>query len=195
MFNSRIGNFGLLVLLFGSRAMGLEVFDGACPSNMTAVGDLDMQRYMGKWYTYSMYPSLFNKVTKCRSIQFDKLPNGKFTAKMTELHSIKENLVIKKADINTVDSKAGKIILKTLAPAFVGGEEMYVLVTDYDTFAVQFLCIDAESIINLQYAAILTRQRSPSQAIVFLAQQLAQQAGIRIDKMKVVPQNGCPPDT
>ncbi|XP_030555788.1 apolipoprotein D-like [Drosophila novamexicana] len=195
MFNPRIGVFGILMLLFGIRAMALEVFDGACPSNMTAVGDLDMQRYLGKWYTHSMYPSLFKKVTKCRSIQFDKLPNGKFSAKMTELHSIKETLVIKKADIDSVESKAGKIRLKTSAPAFVGGEEMYVLVTDYDKFAIQFLCIDAKSIFNLQYAAILTRQRSPSQTVVFLAQQLAQQAGIRIDKLKVVSQNGCPPDT
>ncbi|XP_030555787.1 uncharacterized protein LOC115759094 [Drosophila novamexicana] len=194
MFNPRIGVFGILMLLFGSSAMGLEVFDGACPSNMTAVGEFYMDYYVGKWYTYSMYPFLYKKMNKCRTIKIDKLPNGKFHETMTELHSLKETLIVKKTDIDSVDSKAGKFTLKTSSPAFVGGLDIYVLVTDYDNFAIQFLCIDSNYVINFQYAAILTRQRSPSQTVVFEVQQIAKRLGIHIDKLKIVPQNGCPPD-
>ncbi|XP_064537447.1 lazarillo protein [Drosophila montana] len=194
MCNPRIGIFGILMLLFGSRAMGLEVFEGACPSNMTAIGDFHMDKYVGKWYTYSMFPSLKKKMAKCRAIQIDKLPNGKFQLKVTELHNVKDTLVVKKADIESVDRKGGKYTLKTSSSAFVGGGEMYVLVTDYDKFAVQFMCIDSNEVLNFQYAVILTRQRSPSQDLVFQAQLIAKRLGVRIDKLKVVQQNGCPPD-
>ncbi|KRF81325.1 apolipoprotein D [Drosophila virilis] len=194
MFNARISVFGILMLLFGSSTKGLQVFRGGCPLNMTAVGEFYMNYYVGKWYTYSMYPSLHKKMNKCRSIKIDKLPNGKYHETMTELHSLKETLIVKKVDIDSVDSKAGKFTLKTSSPAFVGGLDIYVLVTDYDKFAIQFLCINSNDVINFQYAAILTRQRSPSQTVVFEIQQIAQRLGIQIDKLKVVPQNGCPPD-
>jgi len=67
--------------------MAMRAFHGACPSNMTAVGDLDMDRFKGKWYTHSIYPHLSLRVEKCQSTDFIEKEENKFSVVARELNT------------------------------------------------------------------------------------------------------------
>ncbi|KAH8351913.1 hypothetical protein KR084_000577, partial [Drosophila pseudotakahashii] len=187
--------FESLAVLHFQMAWAIRAFHGHCPDNMTAVADLDMNRFQGKWYTHSLYPPLSLKVSKCQSTEFVEMPGHKFVVKSRELSGQTGTVRKRKAPILKVESKYGRYILGTKNPAFPEGVLLYVLDTDYTNFAIRFMCFDSSHIFSFHWAVIQTRKRLPSAEIIYMAQLYAQKAGLVISDMSKVPQESCPPDT
>ncbi|EDW75910.1 uncharacterized protein Dwil_GK14949 [Drosophila willistoni] len=189
------GRFFILILLFGQPSWALLAFEGSCPSNMTAVADLDMDRLLGRWYTHSMYPNLSLKVPKCQSVDFVKVDDI-IAVKSTQLGTKTGTLKIRVDEIKNVEPALGKYdLVGGDKKAFPDGITIYVLDTDYENFIIRYLCFDSNNIINFQWAVIQTRHRLPSSETVFKAQALARDSGILISKMIKIRQDACPPDS
>ncbi|XP_068151527.1 apolipoprotein D [Drosophila tropicalis] len=187
--------FLILILLFGQPSWALLAFEGSCPSNMTAIADLDMDRLLGRWYTYSMYPNLSHKVPICQSVDFVKIDDT-IAVRSTQLNSNTGTLKISIDQIKHAEPALGKYeMVGGDNKAFPDGITMYVLDTDYENFIIRYLCFDSNNIINFQWAVIQTRHRLPSSNTIFKAQALARDSGILISKMVKVRQDACPPDT
>ncbi|KAI8042548.1 hypothetical protein M5D96_003861 [Drosophila gunungcola] len=75
-----------LVLLDLQFSLAMRAFHGPCPSNMTSVSDLDMDRFRGKWYTHSLYPPLSLRIAKCQSTEFLEDTADKFYVVARELN-------------------------------------------------------------------------------------------------------------
>lgn len=93
---------------------------------------------------------------------------------------------------------------------------MYVLDTDYETFAIQYACIEMEGIFNIgkcgfarwlvklvepepglwisAYALILTRERLPTSDVIQDTQKYAELSGLEFNKMIPIFQSACPKD-
>ncbi|EDV57344.1 uncharacterized protein LOC6541873 [Drosophila erecta] len=176
-------------------AIAMRAFNGACPSNMSAVGDLDMERFKGKWYTHSMYPNLSLRVPKCQSTDFVEEEENKFRVEARELSNQTGTVKMRKADILNIEPQFGRYILGTRNTAFPEGVLMYVLDTDYVNFAIRFMCFDASKIISFHWAVIQTRKRLPTVQVIYMAQYYGRKAGLEIGFMSKVPQESCPHDT
>ncbi|XP_032583098.1 uncharacterized protein LOC6617374 isoform X2 [Drosophila sechellia] len=203
----------VLAILYLQSSMAMRAFHGACPSNMTAVGDLDMERFKGKWYTHSIYPHLSLRVEKCQSTDFMEVEENKFSVVARELNSQTGTVKMRKADILHVEPEFGRYILGTTT--FPEGVLMYVLDTDYVNFAIRFMCFDASKIFSFRecsdvnnkyfplmrsldltdWAVIQTRKRLPSAQVIHMAQYFGKMSGLVIGDMSKVPQESCPYDT
>ncbi|XP_017076122.1 apolipoprotein D [Drosophila eugracilis] len=192
MINWKFFIFALIDIQF---SLAMKAFHGACPVNMTAVGDFDMDRFIGKWYTHSIYPPVSSKIARCQSTEFIRDDEHKYRVKARELSGQTDTVRVRKAQILKVESNFGRYILGTKNAAFPEGVLLYVLDTDYTTFAIRFMCFDASHIFSFHWAAIQTRKRLPSTDVVYMAQYYAKQAGLVISDMSKVPQESCPPDT
>ncbi|XP_001357024.4 lopap [Drosophila pseudoobscura] len=185
--------FPIIVLIYIPPTLAMIALEGPCPSNMTAVGDLDMDRFLGKWYTYSVYPTFSKRVPKCQTVEFKK-EEDKIWIKRTELSTKTDTLKIKVEEIRNVDPSHGKYDLITTNSAFPEGIQINVLDTDYDNFAIRYMCFDSNNLFSFHWAVIQTRIRLPTSDIIYTAQVLARKSGIVLSKMIKIPQHSCPPD-
>ncbi|BFF95385.1 apolipoprotein D [Drosophila madeirensis] len=178
-----------------SSALAIIALEGPCSTNMTAVGDFDMDKFLGKWYTYSVYPSFSKRVPKCQSVDFKKKGDEHYSIRASELSTNTDTLKIKNEEVKHVDAARGRYDLMTKNSAFPEGIQIYVLDTDYDTFAIRYMCFDASNVFSFHWATIQTRIRLPPSEVIFTAQTLARRSGIILSKMIKIPQEACPPDT
>ncbi|XP_016954758.1 uncharacterized protein LOC108027719 isoform X1 [Drosophila biarmipes] len=187
--------FVSLAFLDFQLSWAIRAFHGHCPDNMTAIADLDMDRFKGKWYTHSIYPPLSLKVPKCQSTEFVEKHGHRYVVKARELSGQTGTVRFRKAPIIRVDPKHGRYVLGSKNPAFPEGVLLYVLDTDYSNFAIRYLCFDSSHIFSFQWAAIQTRKRLPSAEVIYMAQYYANKAGLIISDMSKVHQESCPADT
>ncbi|XP_044316153.1 apolipoprotein D [Drosophila rhopaloa] len=187
--------FFAFVVLELQFSLAMRAFHGPCPDNMTAVGDLDMNRFEGKWYTHSIYPPLSLRVPKCQSTEFVEDAADKYHVTARELNSQTGTIKVRNAEIIKIEENMGRYILGTRNTAFPEGVQIYVLDTDYVNFAIRFMCFDASNIFSFHWAVIQTRKRLPPSEIVYMAQHFGQKAGLVISDMSKVPQESCPADT
>ncbi|XP_017051628.1 uncharacterized protein LOC108095171 [Drosophila ficusphila] len=176
-------------------AFAMKAFHGSCPDNMTAVGDLDMERFKGKWYTHSIYPPLSLRIAKCQSTEFVEESDQRYSVIARELSSQTGTVKVRKADILKVKVESGGYLLDTKNTVFPEGVMIYILDTDYDNFAIRFFCFDSSDIFSFHWAVIQTRKRLPPPDILFMAQHFAHEAGLTLSDMSKVPQEACPQDT
>ncbi|XP_022228210.2 lazarillo protein [Drosophila obscura] len=176
-------------------SLALIVLEGPCSANMTAVGDFDMERFLGKWYTYSAYPSLKKRVSKCQSAEFRKKDDKHYFIHSKELNTKTDTVKTRNEDIKNIDPAHGRYDLMTKNKAFPQGIQIYILDTDYDNFAIRYMCFDSASVFSFHWAAIQTRIRLPASDIIYTAQALARKSGIVLSKMMKIQQDSCPPDT
>ncbi|XP_034473643.1 apolipoprotein D [Drosophila innubila] len=185
----------ILLVAFVTQATTLAVFKGPCPNNMTSIGNFDMKRYLGKWYSHSMYALFSKKIPNCKSIEFIQEKDATYTLTNKEISTVTHTLKTKTYKINNIDSTIGKFDMEINEKGDTRSIEIYILDTDYDSFAIQFMCFDSNSVFNFQWAVINTRKRIPSAETIFTAQKMAQLSGIKISKMIKVLQHACPSDT
>ncbi|KAH8293236.1 hypothetical protein KR018_000974, partial [Drosophila ironensis] len=183
--------FALSWLKFSDAFRGSH---GPCP-NVTAVGDLDMHRFSGVWYTHSIYPPLSLRLRKCQSTEFINYDTHYYKVRARELSTQTDTVRVREAKITKVIPHEGSYILETTNKVFPGGIQIHVLDTDYDNYAIRYMCIENLNIFHYEWAVIQFRKRLPKSHIIFIAQVLAHRSGISFDDMSKVPQEACPPDT
>ncbi|KAH8279907.1 hypothetical protein KR054_010418, partial [Drosophila jambulina] len=183
----------LLLTLQMARAM--QPFRGSCPQNMTAMKDFDMSRFLGKWYIHSKYPPIPDRIYRCQSVVFKQDNDAKFYVEKRMLSSQTDTVIFKKAEILKLEPKAGRYIQDSKNKAFPEGIQIYILDTDYENYAIRFMCFDTSTVFSFHWAVLQFRKRNPVAEDVYNAQKKARENGIKISHVVKVPQTGCPDDT
>ncbi|KAH8419319.1 hypothetical protein KR222_004811, partial [Zaprionus bogoriensis] len=186
--------FGSAALFMLTPGWTFVVKNGPCSRNLTALGNFDMNKYLGKWYPQTMYPDFSNEVPFCKSISLFKAGSG-FKLRSRSIDPRSGTVKLIDQNILSVDSGAGKYILKTNNKGFSDGIEVYVLDTDYKTYGIHYMCFDAEQVVSFHWAAIYTRSRLPTLEVMDIATMMAKASGLMLDKFVSVPQDGCPIDS
>ncbi|TDG49412.1 hypothetical protein AWZ03_004095 [Drosophila navojoa] len=182
----------ILMLSLGSHALPVKVSKGACPKNMTAVGDLNMKKYVGIWYPQLTYPLYLKAMPKCVKYNVTKSTGNKYLIRRSDIDSKSGKVRRRSTLILRVDRKGGKYTIKTNKSPH--GFNIFVLDTDYKTYSIQYGCIELGGIINIVYVIIMTRDRFPSSEVIQRTQKLAKLSGIDQKTMVPILQNGCPID-
>ncbi|KAH8240626.1 hypothetical protein KR026_002185, partial [Drosophila bipectinata] len=182
------------ILLWIPFCVAFYARQGPCP-NMTAVGDFDMERFLGTWYTYSIYTPVTTTVARCQKTEFIQYDANFYKMKSLELSTQTDTVKVRQALIKEVDSSKGRYIQETHNKVLPEGVQIYILDTDYDNFAIRFMCFEALSIFSFHWAVIQTRKRLPNAGIIYVAQELAKKNGIAISHMSKVHQESCPRDS
>ncbi|XP_020810333.1 apolipoprotein D [Drosophila serrata] len=186
----------LVVALFALElTWAMKLFRGPCPQNMTAMKNLDINNFMGKWYIHSKYPPIPDKVSRCQSVVFrqDNETNPYIEKRM--LSSQTDTVVFQKAEILKWEPEAGRYVQDTKNKAFPKGIQIYILDTDYTNYAIRFMCFDTNKIFSFHWAVLQFRRRVPNAEVVYNAQKIARENGVKISLFVNVPQNACPSDT
>ncbi|XP_023165553.1 lazarillo protein isoform X2 [Drosophila hydei] len=180
---------GVLVLLCGSQTLAMDVDRGTCDANMTAIRDLDMKRYGGLWYPILSSLRYSKHTPKCLAISIDQDVRGKYVIKKSEIDQKSGNVVRRDVNVVSVDATDGKYSLELKTSP--EGIDVYVLDTDYETFAIQHTCLEVDDIISLKWSVIMTRDRLPTSDIILKVRNSAKLSGIDLKKVVTIPQTGC----
>ncbi|XP_017021911.1 insecticyanin-B isoform X3 [Drosophila kikkawai] len=183
--------FSLLTL---QLAGAVKFFRARCPQNVTGLKDFDMEKFKGKWYIHSKYPPIPEKVARCQSVDFKQIGTKLYVEKR-KLSSQTDTVVFRKAQIKHVDVAAGSYVQDTKIKVFPEGIQIYILDTDYENFAIRFMCFETNKVISFHWAVLQFRQRVPNAEVVYDAQKAARDKGIKIGNFEKIQQLACPPDT
>nr|XP_017021912.1 insecticyanin-B isoform X2 [Drosophila kikkawai] len=134
--------FSLLTL---QLAGAVKFFRARCPQNVTGLKDFDMEKFKGKWYIHSKYPPIPEKVARCQSVDFKQIGTKLYVEKR-KLSSQTDTVVFRKAQIKHVDVAAGSYVQDTKIKVFPEGIQIYILDTDYENFAIRFMCFETNKI-------------------------------------------------
>ncbi|KAH8251354.1 hypothetical protein KR032_009324, partial [Drosophila birchii] len=187
--------FKRFTLLALQVAWAMMSFRGHCPQNMTAMKGLEMNKFMGKWYTHAKYTTKLDKIYRCESVEFKQDNNTKYYIETRMLSRQTDTVILKKAEILKLEPEAGRYVQNADHKVFPNGIQIYVLDTDYDNYAIRFMCFDTNGLYSFHWAALQFRKRLPDPKVLHEAQKIASENGIRLFKLYKIPQNGCPPDT
>ncbi|XP_060666082.1 apolipoprotein D [Drosophila nasuta] len=172
-----------------------SVTDGVCPTNITSIGKFDMERYLGKWYIYSMFSPFTKPMPHCKSNQFTKDKRGSYFVTSKELEFDTKTVTKHTLKIKSVNSNLGQYIFNHKPRTFPRGVQIYILNTDYTNYTIEYTCINSDGVFNMQWAVIGTRKRVPTESTVYIARKLAKQSGLAMNRLIPVQQDSCPTDT
>ncbi|KAH8393605.1 hypothetical protein KR200_006350, partial [Drosophila serrata] len=206
--------FNRVALFALELTWAMKLFRGPCPQNMTAMKNLDINNFMGKWYIHSKYPPIPDKVSRCQSVVFGKDNETNPYIEKRMLSSQTDTVVFQKAEILKWEPEAGRYVQDTKNKAFPKGIQIYILDTDYTNYAIRFMCFDTNKIFSFReclitcptlkyynftllsdWAVLQFRRRVPNAEVVYNAQKIARENGVKISLFVNVPQNACPSDT
>ncbi|XP_017849966.1 apolipoprotein D isoform X2 [Drosophila busckii] len=174
--------------------LALLVEKGTCPENITALSDFDMERFRGRWYTYSSLLNLRKNIPECAYVDFIKRPNGSYFAEASEINQKTSTMKLKYHEIGRIEPKLGTYEIVLKGSPIEPGIHINVLDTDYTSFAICYLCFDVDSIVSLKAIIIRTRARIPKAETIHTAQRLAQLSNIDLSELVKIPQDACPID-
>ncbi|XP_017850969.1 apolipoprotein D [Drosophila busckii] len=183
-----------MMLMIARQVLALLVEKGTCPENITALSDFDMDRFRGRWYTYSSLLNLKNNTPECAYVEFIKRANGSYFAKASEINQRTNTIKLSYHGIGRIEPKLGTYEITSRSSSEEPGIHISVLDTDYTSFAICYLCFDVDSIISFKWAMIRTRARIPKAETIHTAQRLAQLSNITLSEMVKIPQDACPTD-
>ncbi|XP_055383727.1 apolipoprotein D-like [Condylostylus longicornis] len=140
---------------------------GKCPTGITVVSELDVEKYLGTWYEHSKYPAIFEVGGKCMQAVYGKFENGTVSVVNSQINI----LTGAKSSIEghaALTEEPGKLIVNFPSVGKIGVKSNYwVLSTDYTTYSVVYSC---SNLLNEKMHGtivwILTRERTPSQEVI-----------------------------
>ncbi|ALC37952.1 CG31659 [Drosophila busckii] len=96
-----------MMLMIARQVLALLVEKGTCPENITALSDFDMDRFRGRWYTYSSLLNLKNNTPECAYVEFIKRANGSYFAKASEINQRTNTIKLSYHGIGRIEPKLG----------------------------------------------------------------------------------------
>ncbi|XP_037294072.1 uncharacterized protein LOC115446804 isoform X2 [Manduca sexta] len=136
------------------NAYRAPVFRGQC-ENVQAVQNFDLQRYLGWWHEIEGYP-VDNPKGNCVSSQYQQSGN-QYVVVDTSVANGNATVVT-----GTVGASPNGRLTRTLANGQV--EEIWVLATDYETYALLYSCVNIDSEHRRIWSAKHSKSRQLTQA-------------------------------
>ncbi|KAH8377776.1 hypothetical protein KR093_007100 [Drosophila rubida] len=184
----------ILLLNFARHSLGFLMGNGSCPTNMTSIGNLDLNRYLGKWYVQAMYPLQTKRLPKCKSMNFVKIDN-RYYIETIELDRSNIGLTKRYMSLQRFDTNKGAYFINQYKRTFPRGVDINILNTDYDNYMIEYMCINSAAVFNMQWAIVGTRTRGASSEVLYDARDAALKAGLDVKPLVQVQQDSCPLDT
>ncbi|GFO43009.1 apolipoprotein d [Plakobranchus ocellatus] len=188
----------LMILLFVAAVNGQFVIkEGKCP-NVTGQATLEKAQYLGVWYEYERFPTIFEANLDCTSATYGAAGkaisvrnNGTLRIDLFGRKVILENNTISgMATVPNPDRPAEFIVNFDGVPT-TKTTNYIIQETDYKNYSVIFSCIQLEAL-NLQFAWILTRVRGLAPPNLAQLENKLTAAGVDVTEFFVVDQKGCP---
>jgi len=160
---------------------------GGCPVVPTQ-DHLDISKYLGLWYEIERFPAIFEG-DFCTTANYTLKANGKINVDNRYIEDGVVHNVVGEASVRdvTVDESTLDVIFNN-GPA----GDYRVIDTDYVNYSLIFSCKSVASVINIEFAWILTRVPQPDPALITrLKNELA---GYKVDvsKFQATNHTGCP---
>ncbi|KAG8227696.1 hypothetical protein J437_LFUL005397 [Ladona fulva] len=148
-----------------------------CPE-YRAMDDFDMDRFTGKWFESQRYFQVLEVGTRCVATDYKKLADGKFAVAnemVTRLTGIKRVLEGELKSLGKSGEAKLSVKYNNLPLSF--DTEYSILETDYDNYAVAWSC-RALGPFSSTHAWVMTRKRSPTEAVLQRAYGVLDKYGI-----------------
>ncbi|XP_032793622.1 apolipoprotein D [Daphnia magna] len=177
----------LAAMQWYETAVNGQVFElGAC-QKPTVVSDLDVDRYLGKWFNNRNYFAVVQAKLDCITAVYAKTASG--------ISVTNEGFNILTRQRSTAVGSATEIEQGKLGVSFsdtpATTANYWVLGTDYDNYAVVWRCIGVGPI-RISCAWLLTRDQEPTSAVIDEALAVFNANGINTAPLKVTNQKNCP---
>nr|WFP52431.1 polycalin [Plutella xylostella] len=120
------------------------VLPGAC-SDIPAVQDFNVTKFLGRWYEIRSYYSE-NSVGNCPSAFYDVSSTpGQVLVQNSEVNAKQLRVISGVAEVMSLDNSAVLNVSLEVIPNFVVSQELKVLATDYENYAITYTCVDLEN--------------------------------------------------
>ncbi|KAF2356922.1 Lipocalin/cytosolic fatty-acid binding domain [Trinorchestia longiramus] len=185
------------ILTLGLMAQAQEIFFKKCPSP-TVVKNLDLNRYLGKWYENRRYFAIFQIGGRCTTAIYTDAGNGLVKVENIQTNLFgKRNNVVGQAKLANPESTEGKLSVSFSSETpyenmanEVTDSNYWVLDTDYTSYAVVWSCRNA-LIFNTQFLWVLTRERNPPTTLINRALAVIKERGLDATRLSITQQTGC----
>ncbi|OWF55136.1 apolipoprotein D-like [Mizuhopecten yessoensis] len=135
---------------------------GHCPTSTTQQS-FDLNRYIGDWYELYKFRASFETGEKCIVANYTLTPANHIKVKNTGIDPKTGNYSIAYGDAFQGDlNSPAKLKIRFAANTPYGN--YWVLKTDYTSYTLIYSCTDILGLSHLEFAWILSRQRSLPQA-------------------------------
>ncbi|XP_033225728.1 apolipoprotein D-like [Belonocnema kinseyi] len=153
----------IFVLFTGALAQVPSL--GKCP-NLKVVQNFDIEKYMGKWYEAGRYFVLTELGGKCVTSKYSLNDDGTVNVLNSQVNAFTGKSISMEGIVEFVGkSGEGKLSISfPKLPSVIKGS-LWILDTDYSSYAVVFSCQDFK-LFNTKQAWILTRDRVPSEEVL-----------------------------
>jgi apolipoprotein D and lipocalin family protein len=156
----------------------------ACGKNerpLDTVNQLDVEKYMGKWYEIERLPNSFEEGLKCVTAEYTLLDDGKIEVLNSGVNEESGELQSSKGIAKSANDEApGELKVSFFRP-FYGDYFIMDLDDNY-----QYVLVGAPS---REFLWVLSRTPHLDAQIVSSLKKKAERAGFPIDQMKVVAQD------
>ncbi|XP_069112836.1 apolipoprotein D-like [Argopecten irradians] len=153
---------GLLLAAIVALASAQTFSFGHCPTTHT-MENFDLNSYIGDWYELYKFPASFETGEKCIVANYSLTPENHIRVKNTGIDPKSGNRSIAFGDAFQSDlNSPAKLKIRFAANTPYGN--YWVLKTDYTSYTLIYSCTDILGISHLEFAWILSRQRSLPQA-------------------------------
>ncbi|KAJ8310337.1 hypothetical protein KUTeg_012202 [Tegillarca granosa] len=157
---------------------------GGCPT-VQIQPTFDLNAYLGDWYEIVKFPASFENGQTCAKAHYDLKPDGHINITNTGKGPHGEKIMANgEAKLVATDGSA-KLQLRFAAGTPWGN--YWVLDTDYKTYTLIYSCTNMIGISHIEFAWILSRQRTLDQAI--MTRLYALMTSFNIDTNHFLPMN------
>ncbi|KAK2578716.1 hypothetical protein KPH14_007792 [Odynerus spinipes] len=188
----RVAMLRLSIILFlATTAMAQVPGLGACPK-VQYMTNFEAQKYTGLWYEVERYFAVFELGGKCVTANYSLNDNGTVTVVNSQISYITGT----PSSIDGVARFEGKPkdakLLVTFPSLLISFDAPYwILETDYDNYAVVWSCTNI-GLVSAKFAWLLTREPSPSLAVMEKAYAVLDRNGISRAYFIRTDQKNCP---
>ncbi|XP_077998582.1 apolipoprotein D-like [Glandiceps talaboti] len=136
-----------------------QVFNwGKCP-NVTLQQDFDVTSYMGTWYEITKFPAAFQQMLKCTKAIYQLKDNGHVRVQNEGINELLGTTTAIVGDAYAPDPRVPEQ-LKIKFFWWQPPGDYWVLRTDYESYAVVYTCTDYFGLSRVEFAWILSRERT-----------------------------------
>ncbi|KAJ8723731.1 hypothetical protein PYW07_007711 [Mythimna separata] len=116
-------------------------FSGQCDTSITGVADFDVERYLGTWYEVARYPQTAQTGQCNRAVYAVGATDGVYSVLNSQVTN--EALLTMSGEARATD-QSGVLAVTFTVGGEVRTENLHILATDYETYALAYSCINID---------------------------------------------------